>query len=140
MTMAKRRWLFAAGVLALTVAAARLMNDTWPRFHLIPGRPHVHHYVWGIFTLTAAGYLALVFHGPRARFWIGALYALGVGLTYDEFGFWINPPFVRGARWNTRGLLLVGGALLIVTAVTMLASRLSATRRPGGNGTTAGDR
>ena len=39
--------------------------------------------------------------------WIALLYGLGVGLTFDEFGFWIDPPFVRGVRWNTNGLLLV---------------------------------
>ena len=97
-----------AAAFVLTVAAARLVSLAVPRFHLelIPGM-HIHHYVYGIFILTAAGYLALMFKGPRATMWIALLYGLGVGLTFDEFGFWIDPPFVRGVRWNTNGLLIV---------------------------------
>lgn len=130
--MVRRPGLFALVVLALTVGAARLINSTWPRLHLVPGL-RVHHYVWGIFILTVAGYLALLFKGPRATFWIGSLYALGVGLTFDEFGFWINPPFVRGARWNRTGLLIVGVLLLVATAARMLARRLPDVRPSGGD-------
>jgi hypothetical protein len=102
----------------VTVAVARLVSLVVPRFHWepIPGM-HIHHYVYGIFILTAAGYLALIFKGPRATTWIALLYGLGVGLTFDEFGMWVDPPFVRGVRWNTNGLLIV---LLTLAAAGLL--------------------
>src|SRR5437763_15765838 len=81
----------------LTVISARVFSLFFPRVHWepVPGL-HVHHYVYGIFLITIAGYLALLFRGDRARPWIALLYGLGVGLTFDEFGMWLNPPLVRG--------------------------------------------
>src|SRR5205823_10381160 len=101
----------AVGVAAafiLTAAGARLFSLVLPWVHWepIPGL-HIHHYVYGIFILTAAGYLALVFKSHRATLWIALLYGLGVGLTFDEFGMWLNPPFQRGVRWSTNGLTIV---------------------------------
>src|SRR6266571_1436169 len=105
----------AVGVAAafiLTAAGARLFSLVLPWVHWepIPGL-HIHHYVYGIFILTAAGYLALVFKSHRATLWIALLYGLGVGLTFDEFGMWLNPPFQRGVRWSTNGLTIVIVAL-----------------------------
>ena len=101
----------AAGIAAafvVTATAARLFSTVLPRVHWepLPGM-HIHHYVYGIFILAAAGYLALIFKGDRATMWIALLYGLGIGLTFDEFGMWLNPPFVRGVRWNTNGLTIV---------------------------------
>ncbi len=126
-TMVRRPVLFGAGAFLLTVGIARLFSAVWPRlFHVrLPSGVHLHHYVFGIFILTIAGYLALVFKGPRATFGIALLYGLGVGLTYDEFGFWINPPLVRGVRWDNSGLLIVGAAFVIIALVTAFAKRHS---------------
>ncbi len=103
-----------AAAFVLTVVAARLFSVVLPRVHWepFPGL-HIHHYVYGIFILTAAGYLALIFKGPRATIWIALLYGLGVGLTFDEFGMWVNPPFVRGVRWSMNGLTFVIVAFLL---------------------------
>jgi hypothetical protein len=49
--------------------------------------------------------------------WIALLYGLGVGLTFDEFGMWLNPPFVRGVRWNTNGIALV---LMVLALIGLL--------------------
>ncbi len=127
--MLKRPGVFGAGVFVVTVAVARVLSYVWPRrfaVRLAPG-VHIHHYVFGIFMLTIAGYLALVFKGPRSTFGIALLFGLGVGLTFDEFGIWINPPFARGVRWDSTGLLIVGAAFL---AITLLKFFLSA--RPTG--------
>src|SRR5215813_8707428 len=99
-------WMAAA--FALTISGARLFSVMFPRVHWepVPGI-HIHHYVYGIFILTTAGYLALIFKSPRATSWIALMYGLGVGLTFDEFGMWFNPPFVRGVRWNTNGVMIV---------------------------------
>ncbi len=116
----KRPVLYGAAAFLLTVGIARFVSSLSPRLFQVRPAPgvHIHHYVFGIFILTAAGYLALVFKGPRATFGIALLYGLGVGLTYDEFGFWFNPPFVRGVRFDNEGLLIVGGAFVAVAILT----------------------
>jgi hypothetical protein len=105
---------FVALAFVLTTVGARAFSLAFPRVHWEPTPGlHVHHYVYGIFILTAAGYLALIFKGPRATNWIALLYGLGVGLTFDEFGMWFNPPFVRGVRWNTDGIVFVIVGLIV---------------------------
>jgi len=117
----------AVGVAAafiLTAAGARLFSLVLPWVHWepIPGL-HIHHYVYGIFILTAAGYLALVFKSHRATLWIALLYGLGVGLTFDEFGMWLNPPFQRGVRWSSNGLTIVIVALGMAALAPMIYGR-----------------
>ena len=103
-----------AAAFALTVVSARIFSFVLPRIHWepVPGM-HIHHYVYGIFILAIAGYLALIFRGDGATPWIALLYGLGIGLTFDEFGMWLNPSFYRD-RWNTSGITIVIVALLIV--------------------------
>src|SRR5262249_22317029 len=98
----------------LTTVGARLFSLFFPSVHWepVPGM-HIHHYVYGIFILAIAGYLAMIFKGHRATAWIALLYGLGIGLTFDEFGMWLNPGFQRGTRWNTGGLEFVIIALAV---------------------------
>lgn len=51
---------------------------------------HIHHFALGIIILTIAGYLALNFSGQRVKHYIAALYGIGLGLSYDEFGMWLR--------------------------------------------------
>jgi len=110
----------------LTAIAARLTSYVAPRLHWepVPGL-HVHHYVYGIFILTAAGYLALVFRGPRATLPIALLYGVGVALTFDEIGMWWNPRFERGARWNYNGLVLLITAFALCLLLPFLRRGLA---------------
>ena len=67
--------LTIAGAFILTAAGARLFSLVLPWVHWepIPGM-HIHHYVYGIFILTVAGNLALIFKSERATLWIALLY------------------------------------------------------------------
>src|SRR5438034_11091966 len=117
----------AVGVAAafiLTAAGARLFSLVLPWVHWepVPGL-HIHHYVYGIFILTAAGYLALVFKGPRATLPIALLYGVGVALTFDEIGMWWNPRFERGARWNYNGLVLLITGFVLCLLIPFLLRR-----------------
>jgi hypothetical protein len=123
----------AAGIAAaflLTVIGARIFSLVWPRVHWepVPGM-HIHHYVYGIFILVIAGYLALIFKGNGATPWIASLYGLGVGLTFDEFGMWLNPPFVRGVRWRTDGIGIIVTALVLAGVVAPFLMQEASTRR-----------
>ncbi len=124
--MFRRPVLSAVAVFLLTIAVTRVLNYFWPPlFHVRFARVHIHHYVVGIFATTIAGFLALVFKGPRATFGIALLYAFGVAFTFDEFGFWINPPYRLGSpvRWDNTGLLIVGVVFAISAAVRLLTRR-----------------
>ncbi len=119
--------LFGALAVAVTVVVARMLNFIYPRTHLplIPGM-RIHHYVFGIFILTIAGYLALLFKSPRATFAIGLLYGLGVGLTFDEFGFWFNPPRVvmaGGTRWQYKGILVITSFFVVTALLRQLLAK-----------------
>jgi hypothetical protein len=127
---AARPMLFGVAAVALTLGIARVINTLAPRtpLPLIPGY-RVHHYVFGIFILTIAGYLALLFKGPRATFGIALLYGLGVGLVFDEFGLWFNPPrtpLTRVARWDVTGVLAIAG---FFAATALLQLWLNARKR-----------
>jgi len=116
--------LTIAAAFILTAAGARLFSLVLPWVHWepIPGM-HIHHYVYGIFILAVAGYLALIFKSDRATLWIALLYGLGVGLTFDEFGMWLDPPFQRGVRWSTNGLAIVVVALVLAALSPVIYRR-----------------
>jgi hypothetical protein len=90
----------------LTVAAARWVSQVKPGFHYNVRGMHIHHYVYGIFMLTIAGYLGLVFKGPKATFWIALLYGWGAGFTFDEMGMWLNSSLNQGLRKNPEGVII----------------------------------
>lgn len=51
---------------------------------------HIHHLNYGIFLLAVAGILALFFLNTKNRLRIGAIYGVGLALTFDEFGMWLK--------------------------------------------------
>ena len=73
----------------LTAIGARIFSWYFPWIHWepVPG-VHIHHYVYGIFILAIAGYLAMIFKGPRATSWIALLY----GAIVSD---WLDGPIAR---------------------------------------------
>lgn len=51
---------------------------------------HIHHLNYGIVIMAIAGFWALIFQNEKDRLKIGALYGVGLGLTFDEFGMWLR--------------------------------------------------
>lgn len=102
----------------LTFIGARILNNLFPDFYIPwPIETHVHHYAYGFFVLAVSGYLALVFSGPRAKYWISMLHGFGLGLAFDEYGLWLNLKDDQPARWGYDGfLIVVGTVLMIITA------------------------
>ena len=99
----------------LTFIGARIFNMLAPNIWLIDlAVGHVHHYVYGIFVLGISGYLALVFAGPRAKYLIALLHGFGLGLTFDEYWFWIKLTDNELDRWSYDGFLIVMGFFFLI--------------------------
>ena len=94
----------------LTFIVARLvvllmMSRQLPGFFLQLGETHVHHLSYGIILLAAvAGYSVLVRPHGRVRTVVAALYGIGLALTFDEFGMWIN---LGGSYWQQASIAAV---------------------------------
>ena len=101
----------------LTFGGARLFSIISPSIYISWQGIHIHHFTYGFFVLAIAGYLALVFSGPRAKYLIALLHGFGLGLAFDEFAMWLNLSEEDRARWSYDGLLIITGVvLLIITA------------------------
>lgn len=74
---------------------------------------HIHHFAYGIFLTAIVGYLAFVL--PRHIFeaWkikLAALFGIGLGWTFDEFGMWMR---LRDDYWMRQSY----DAIIIISAV-----------------------
>jgi len=125
----KRRLFLAAVGFFLTFAVARSLAYAASRnfgpFHYVYIRgTHVHHLVWGILLLLAAGFAWLIEVGTGsasssllASRLMSLLYGVGAALTLDEFALWLNLDedvyWTREGRASLDAVLLFGAALLI---------------------------
>lgn len=75
-----------------------IMARKIPDVFLYLGGTHVHHLNYGIFLLSGVG-AYLLFARPRRRsITIAAVvYAIGLALTFDEFGMWLH---LGGSYWQ----------------------------------------
>jgi hypothetical protein len=81
---------------------------------------HIHHLVWGIFSLMISGFLAFALHPgePWAEL-LAAWFGIGMGLTLDEFAMWLR---LEDVYWSEEGrdsvdavvLALVFGGLVTI--------------------------
>lgn len=76
--------------------------------HLYIRGYHIHHLNYGIFMLAIAGFLALIFQNTRHRLKIGALYGVGLGLTFDEFGMWLKLENDYWMRTSYDAIIIIG--------------------------------
>ncbi|HET7035130.1 MAG TPA: hypothetical protein VFI42_05550 [Thermomicrobiaceae bacterium] len=105
----ERQFLASLGFL-LTFATVRtithaIRDQRGPFHNLSHGTTHIHHLVWGIFSLLGVGFLWLHQFGTglsRASAWgsrlTALLYGLGAALTLDEFALWLDLEDVYWAR------------------------------------------
>lgn len=53
---------------------------------------HIHHFAYGIFLNTIVGFLTLTLpnhHLEKRKVLLAALFGIGLGWTFDEFGMWL---------------------------------------------------
>jgi hypothetical protein len=73
-----------------TFVAARLIVRLDPRLFLDVHGVHVHHFTYGIFVLTAVGFIAIAKPDFKFRAWLAIAYGVGLALSFDEFGMWVH--------------------------------------------------
>jgi hypothetical protein len=103
-----------------------IMSHRMPNLFLFVKGTHVHHLNYGIFLLAfVAGYS--IFQRPHGRAGEATALAYGValGLTFDEFGMWLN---LGGSYWQRASVdgVIVLGALIALLAYARCLERLEA--------------
>jgi hypothetical protein len=103
--------------------STRIMRS--PRFAWWPGSVvsdsgvHIHHLVFGICLMIAAGTFGFAFYNVSPWFEISAaLFGVGVGLTIDEFALWVHLDDVywseEGRRSIDATVIAAAGMLLVL--------------------------
>ena len=91
----------------------------WPG-NVAVGGTHVHHLVWGIFAMMIFGYLGIVFQPDSPwREIVTVLFAIGMGLTLDEFALWLE---LKDVYWSKEGRKSVDAMIIagcVVGALTV---------------------
>ena len=98
------------------VCVILIMTRRMPNLFFYAGGTHVHHLNYGIalLSLTAAVLLFAPFPREKRGFW-ALLYGLGMGLTFDEFGMWLN---LGGSYWQRASFDAV---IVVLTAFGLIA-------------------
>jgi hypothetical protein len=101
----------------LTFVAARvlvyaIMSHKLPDLFLYVGGTHIHHLNYGIFLLCGVGAYLIFARPVGGRLRVAAvLYAIGLALTFDEFGMWLH---LGGSYWQRASydaIAVIGGTL-----------------------------
>ncbi len=121
------RWVLC--VFLLTFLMARLivlliMTRRIPDLYLHLGGTHIHHLNYGIFLLSGVGGYLLWRRPNGKRVYVPAtIYAVGLALTFDEFGMWIH---LGGPYWQRASFdaVVIIAAILFLITVSPSARRL----------------
>jgi len=93
-----------------------IMSRRLPDMFLHVGGTHVHHLNYGIFLLSLTGAFLIFVRPAGMAFKIAAvLYSIGLGLTFDEFGMWLN---LGGGYWQRASL---DATITIAAFLTLVA-------------------
>lgn len=84
---------------------------------------HVHHLVFGIVTMMAAGTLSFLADG-RAPFTeiCALLFGVGVGLTIDEFALWVH---LEDVYWSSEGRSSIDATVIAASVMLLMVMGVS---------------
>jgi hypothetical protein len=116
-----RQWMFLV-LLGIVLSfgfirlSTRLMRSPrvpwWPGSVVSEGGLHVHHLVFGIVLMIAAGSISFAGFATNPIYEICAfLFGVGVGLTIDEFALWL---YLDDVYWSKEGRSSVDAAVVCV--------------------------
>lgn len=107
---------FLLTFLLARVIVLLIMAHVMPDLYLHLGGTHVHHLNFGIFLLGGVGaWLLLAPPHGRMRSLSAMLYAVGLALTFDEFGMWLH---LGGSYWQRASFDAV---IVVATLLALLA-------------------
>lgn len=90
----------------------------WPGSVVSEGGVHVHHLVFGIVTMMAAGTAAFATLGYSPWFEVFALiFGIGVGLTIDEFALWVH---LEDVYWAEEGRRSIDATVIAVLCIALI--------------------
>jgi hypothetical protein len=95
----------------------------WPGNIESGGGVHVHHLVFGIVTMMAAGTLGFVADGrtPFAEI-CALLFGIGVGLTIDEFALWVH---LEDVYWSREGRSSIDATVIAASLMLLIVLGVS---------------
>ncbi|MGA7398350.1 MAG: hypothetical protein WBW62_12975, partial [Solirubrobacterales bacterium] len=90
----------------------------WPGSVVSESGVHVHHLVFGIVTMMAAGTAAFATLGDSPWFEVFAfIFGIGVGLTIDEFALWVH---LDDVYWAEEGRRSIDATVIAVVCIALL--------------------
>ena len=122
-----RQYLFLAFVgffvsFAFIRLSTRLMRSPavpwWPGSVVSDSGVHVHHLVFGIFTMMIAGITSFTLHNVGFWYDLSALaFGVGMGLTIDEFALWV---YLDDVYWSKEGRSSIDATLIAFALIGLL--------------------
>jgi hypothetical protein len=110
-------FLVSWGFIRLSTHMIRAQVSWWPGNIEVKGT-HIHHLVFGIFTILALGYVAIAFEpGSPWREVIAVGFGIGMGLTLDEFALWLD---LRDVYWLPEGRKSIDAVIITAAAGLLL--------------------
>ncbi len=111
------------GFIRMSTHMIRAQVSWWPG-NVSVGGTHIHHLVWGICAMMIFGYVGVV-HQPDSpwREIVTIFFAIGMGLTLDEFALWVD---LKDVYWTKEGRKSVDAMIVAGCIAGMLLVGLSA--------------
>jgi hypothetical protein len=117
-------WVLAGflGSFAFIRMSTRLMRSPrvpwWPGSVVSDSGVHLHHLVFGIITMMAAGSLGFLAFGRSPGTEIcAALFGIGAGLTIDEFALWVH---LEDVYWAEQGRSSIDATVLAAAGMGLI--------------------
>jgi hypothetical protein len=112
-------FLGAFAFIRLSARVSRSPRFTWWPGSVVSGSGvHLHHLVWGICVMLAAGTLG--FAAINASPWrevFAALFGIGAGLTLDEFALWV---YLDDVYWAREGRASIDAAVIAAVVMSLV--------------------
>ena len=110
------------GSFAFIRMSTRLMRSPkvpwWPGSVVSDSGVHLHHLVFGIVTMMAAGALGFLFFGASPQTEIAAFFfGIGAGLTIDEFALWVH---LDDVYWAEEGRSSIDATVIAAAGMGLL--------------------
>ena len=111
------------GFIRTSTHMIRAQVSWWPG-NVSVGGTHIHHLVWGICAMMIFGYVGVV-HQPDSpwREIVTVFFAIGMGLTLDEFALWVD---LKDVYWEKEGRKSVDAMIIAACIAGMLLVGFSA--------------